>query len=706
MGRIIQTTSPLGNVSSVTYDAMGRIKAVQNPLGQTTTRSYDARGLLSGISLPGGITASYTRNKLELITSISDPAGNNWQRAYDSQGRRTSTTDPLGNTISYQYNKRNRISVVNFPAGTLNLSYDGVGNITRKLYSDGTDLNYTFDAMDRLTGAEGITLGYNANGRITGSNGLTISQDAVGRIATIILSGKTITYTYDSRNLLTQVADWLGGTTTFTYDAAGRLIGITRPNGVATNYSYDSENHITGIAEGSIADIVLIRDGIGQITAATRNVPLEPTLTASTENLSYDAASQVSTYTYDAMGRLTNDNKRTYTWDLVSRMTGYTEDANTVTFTYDGPGYRLSRTEGGATRSYVWNYALGLPSVSVAREGGNDLRYFIHTPAGALLYSIDAVGNARQFYHFDEKGNTIAVTDDSGAVIGSYAYTPYGKLTASTGSLDNPFTWQGMYGVMDEGNGLFYMRARYYDSVTGRFISRDLIESISPKSVNPYQHASGNPLKFSDPLGLDDVDLDDGFNSMENLLINFLTGLAPNDAADRTKSEPKTKKELAIWASKKGLENVSGGTKNFITNKAGPIVKLGELGGKIAIIIYNRYLDLVNDRSRFKVDLFNHERALNAETEARNVLIYEKDINKLSSMNPLARSILRQMAFEKLLKIQAELSRLKESAKKFNDWNIVAPKINHLEKKEWFLLNAMVGELIPGEDGYDGVWSD
>jgi len=504
MGRIIQTTSPLGNVSSVTYDAMGQIMAVENALGRTTARSYDARGLSSSITLPGGITASYTRNELGLITAISDPAGNNWQRAYDSQGRPTSATDPLGNVVSYQYDNRNRVSQVDLPAGSLNLSCDGVGNIIRRLYSDGTDLNYTYDAMNRLTGAEGITLGYDANGRITSSNGLTVTRDAGGRIATITLApGKTITYAYDNCNLLAQVADWLGGTTTFTYDAAGRLTAIARPNGVATHYSYDTEDRITGITEGSISSTALTRDGIGKITGAIRNVPLEPTPTASTQDLSYDPASQVSTYTYDGMGRLTNDNTRTYTWDLASRMTSYTEDANTVTFTYDALGFRLSRTKGGTTRSYVWNYALSLPSVSVAREGGDDLRYYIYTPGCRLLYSIEAADNSRRDYHFDETGNTLFLTDSVGAVMGSHAHSPYGEILSSTGGLDNPFTWQGQFGIMDEGNGLYYVRVRYYDSNTSRFISRDPVESIRPESITPYQYAYGSPMMFIDPLGLD-----------------------------------------------------------------------------------------------------------------------------------------------------------------------------------------------------------
>jgi len=144
----------------------------------------------------------------------------------------------------------------------------------------------------------------------------------------------------------------------------------------------------------------------------------------------------------------------------------------------------------------------------VEREGGNDQLYYVYTPNGSLLYSVEAADNSRRDYHYDEMGNTLFLTDSAGAVIASYAYSPYGKLLGSTGSVDNPFTWQGQFGVMKEGDsGLYYMRARYYDSVSARFISRDPVKSIGPRSINPYQYAAGNPMINIDPLGLRDYPL-------------------------------------------------------------------------------------------------------------------------------------------------------------------------------------------------------
>jgi RHS repeat-associated protein len=296
------------------------------------------------------------------------------------------------------------------------------------------------------------------------------------------------------------VTDWLGGVSTFIYDADNRLASMTRPNGVTTTYSYDADNRLTGFSDGTLASTTLIRDANGRITTANRTVPTAATaggMTAATH--SFDAAAQVSTagFAYDAMGRLTSNGATTYTWDLASRLIG----AGTATHTYDGMGYRLSRTTAAGTRNYVWNHALGLSSVAIEKQGAADLRYYVYTPGGALLYSIDAAGNARHFYHFDEAGNTRFVSNDAGAVEASYAYSPFGVLLASTGALDNPFTWQGQMGVMDDGNGLYYIRARYYDAGSGRFLSRDAVRSTHPLKINPYQYALNNPIKYADING-------------------------------------------------------------------------------------------------------------------------------------------------------------------------------------------------------------
>jgi len=63
---------------------------------------------------------------------------------------------------------------------------------------------------------------------------------------------------------------------------------------------------------------------------------------------------------------------------------------------------------------------------------------------------------------------------------------------------------------MQEGStGLYYMRSRYYDSTTARFLSPDLMQSLDPMETSPYQYARSNPIGYADPLGLDPQDYED-----------------------------------------------------------------------------------------------------------------------------------------------------------------------------------------------------
>ena len=538
MGRITQTTSPLGNIVGIAYDTMGRVSTATNPLGEVTILNRDARGLLSGIDLPASISTSYTRNALGLITTMTDPNGNNWLAIYDNLGRLTSSADPLGNTQTTAYDMRNRLDTLTFPdaLGALTLTYDPAGNVLQAAYSDGTTFDYTYDANDRLSAANGMTRSYDDNGWITESNGIAITRDPGGRISSMTLAlGKTVNYAYDANDNLVQVSDWAAGITTFSYDDADRLTAISRPNGVNTTYTYDNDSRLTGLTEGAVSSIVLARDAKGQITSATRIVPETLSLTqAATKNQTFDAASQVDASSYDALGRLTDDGTRSYVWDLASRLTSYTESGNTIEFTYDALGNRLSRTESGVTRVFVWNEALGLTSVSIEKVGGVDLRYYIHTPGGLLLYRLEAGDNTRRDYHFDEMGNTLFLSDVGGAVMAGYAYSPYGELISRSGVIENAHTWQGQLGVAHEGtSGLYYIRARYYDSSTGRFISRDPLKSISPREVNPYQYALNNPLRFVDPLGEEPSPEEITFAKAEAAYVAFLVLYVAAVDADR-----------------------------------------------------------------------------------------------------------------------------------------------------------------------------
>ena len=99
---------------------------------------------------------------------------------------------------------------------------------------------------------------------------------------------------------------------------------------------------------------------------------------------------------------------------------------------------------------------------------------------------VDNLGYPVVKYTYDAWGNYSVDYDDSGYAVG-YA---------------NPFTYRGYF--YDNGLGLYYLKSRYYDPKTGRFISQDSIEYLDPESINGlnlYAYCGNNPVMYVDYNG-------------------------------------------------------------------------------------------------------------------------------------------------------------------------------------------------------------
>jgi len=530
LGRLAGLTTPAGNGYVTAYDKRSRVIGRIDPLDGIETLTRDANGNVTQVAMPGGITTSIGRNPLGNPTSVTSANGNKWTVSYDAANRPSQTADPLGNATSLTYTG-NQLTQVTLPLGAVTFTDNADGSVTKTQYSDGTAINAAYDAAGLLISADNLSITRDAKGQPANINGIGIALDGAGRPATLTYApGKTIAYTYNSSGRLTAIADWVGGKTSLGYDASGRLATLTYPNGAATTYSYDVNGRLIQIAFGSLGSIALTRDAAGKITAANRSVPLAPAVANLTsQQFSYDAAGQLTSATSDKMGRVTSQGSRTYSWNLASQLTSFNDGTNAATFTYDGLGGINTMTTGGTVRSFVFNYLFRFPALAIVRQGGSDLRYYVHLPDGRLLYSIEA-NNTRHYYHFDEMGNTVLLSGDTGAATDSYAITPYGDIADHSGTADNPFTWQGQYGAFQEGTALYNLRNRHYDASAARFVSRDSVLSTDPRSSEPYAYGNGNPLLFVDPFGTDSL-LGDAVNFLGSV-INTLSGFVHTGIQD------------------------------------------------------------------------------------------------------------------------------------------------------------------------------
>lgn len=136
------------------------------------------------------------------------------------------------------------------------------------------------------------------------------------------------------------------------------------------------------------------------------------------------------------------------------------------------------------------------------------------------------------YVYTDPQGTPLAEADEQGNIIATYDYTPYGTQVMGTAPNGPGYTGH----VNDPDTGLVYMQARYYDTITGRFLS---IDPASPKAGNVftfgrYNYANNNPLRFTDP---------DGRQSYENM---SLTGMAADELLEEGKITPE--QHLQMWA--------------------------------------------------------------------------------------------------------------------------------------------------------------
>jgi RHS repeat-associated protein len=167
-----------------------------------------------------------------------------------------------------------------------------------------------------------------------------------------------------------------------------------------------------------------------------------------------------------------------------------------TSFFYDGSGNRLKAVRNGVETRYIYDANGNL----LAEADANNVitRYYVH--GAGLLAAITPAGDL-YCYHYDGVGNTVAITDASETVVNSYDYSPFGMILAENETFPQPFKFVGKLGVMAESNGFYYMRARYYDPVVGRFISEDPL-GFDGGDVNLYVYAGLNPLLLVDPFGL------------------------------------------------------------------------------------------------------------------------------------------------------------------------------------------------------------
>lgn len=343
-----------------------------------------------------------------------------------------------------------------------------------------------------------------------------LNPESVGGVATsVVKSNRTLSYDYDLSSRLTQEKREerqslrAGGetsstrTTSFAYDAVGNRIGD-----VAKQYTGIGSNATLGNTFSQTYTYTYTYNDNDWLTKQQGT-----TTTAAGATTTYPA----TTYGYDDNGAQTsvtqNDVITPYEYDFEGKLVkvGNANSSTRYSYKYAAEGNRLSTTTGtssGAKTSKFLNDAEAeYTQVLETRDENEQLqaRYLYgndYAPLRQDVRSEDGGNLLSRYYLSDGLSSTRQLADTQGGISDSYAYDAWGNNAGVVGNTPNSFRYNGQ---ALEANGLYFLRARFYNAGMGRFLNHDpLIGSVrNPVTLHRYLYAGVNPISNVDPGGKD-----------------------------------------------------------------------------------------------------------------------------------------------------------------------------------------------------------
>jgi RHS repeat-associated protein len=212
----------------------------------------------------------------------------------------------------------------------------------------------------------------------------------------------------------------------------------------------------------------------------------------------------IVSYGYDNNGNQIGAGTATLTYDLGNRLKTYASAGTTTTYIYDGDSNRLQASTGSLASqktNYLWDTNQPLAQLALERDGNNSLiRRYTY---GAGRISMTSGGNV-YYYQYDPLGSVVNLTNSTGTTEWTGSYEPYGAVHSQTNNDPNvpvnPFKFSAEY---SDPTGLYYLRARQYDSSIGRFDQVDSAPSpLGQPDTSAYAYAGDQPTVMVDPSGM------------------------------------------------------------------------------------------------------------------------------------------------------------------------------------------------------------
>ena len=589
MGRIVKKVGTDNSIYQMSYDTKGNLIAAIDPKGVTTAYEYDSKNnliskslgddridyvydefdnLLSISNSNSEIQFSYTKIKGDYLVANSTLTGKGdladypeifHSYTYDSNTKKRKALSSYHGVIDYNYNTEKMLtSVKGFNGRLFNYNYDSANRLV------GVNSNGYSLMIERQNSGNANKLTYLKSSSILAE--LNYQYSDAGLISSVISSTSSISYGYDSNHQLV-LAESMGQSETFSYDEVGNR--VTDINGA---FSYDSSK------QRLVEDYryVYVYDGNGNLVSKQ-----EKGLNGKVQN-----------FTYNSLDRLTKV-------DIYEDNIKIRE----VRFSYDPYGRRLQKTviDYQENKEFSRKYEYDGQEILAIYNSENEVlaRY---TPSylqvdDMLEMEITSAGVAENFamssgsYFFvkDALGTVKEIRNmNNGGIVQSYDYSAFGTLTKINNSLGNDITSSPFIEShlsftgreLDNETGLYYYRARYYDSHSGRFLGKDRdpgVRSMPITFINSFIYSGNNPINYKDPSG------NSFWKKLGWIALGSLMGpvgilLAINFSGEFSSGEIKLANTIAILS----LAAISGAAAGAAVGAAGYSAWVGAAAGGLA----------------------------------------------------------------------------------------------------------------------------
>ena len=566
-GNMTSITDADENVTSYAYDSSGNLTSVKSGDSENSY-TYSGLGSVSKIT-HNGFDYSFNYDVFYNLVSTKIGNVTVASHIYDSNGNLTKTAYANGDYLEYAYDNYGNISVITGETGKIaEMIYNKQGLVTKAVdYSSGETsyYYYTFDGSlesEYRTSSDGslthyivtdsdgntvektsvngqtktITTGTVKDGKSFVSNdGVTneTSTDDFGRVSTVTTKQNksdtvfTKQYSYYHGSESNATTNMVGGISyklssdkvlgySYNYNDTGNVENVYENGKKVAVYTYDELNQLVWYADTRTGRYIrIVYDNYGNIQkmeSYSLGTNWAPVKLLETRTYSYgdtnwkDKLTEFDgdSITYDKNGNpLTYRDDMTFEWENGRILKKITTSEKAIQMNYDSNGMRTQKSVDGVKTNYYYDSSNNL----FALTQGNDTLFFYYDNSGEVM-SVSCNGTM-YYYIKDLQGDITEIVDKDGKAVAEYAYDAWGNmLTEDNGTLTvgklNPFRYRGY--VYDEETGLYYLKSRYYDPLTGRFLNADVYcdtQSGTPLSTNMFAYCENNAINKSDDEGKD-----------------------------------------------------------------------------------------------------------------------------------------------------------------------------------------------------------